>query len=76
MHSLCGTLTIKLKLLPELSVGEMLNELEWSYMYSKICDKPPLKNRQNNDLNGKWLLNEGRKYCRMLGAFGNTFDLH
>ena len=44
------------------------------------------KNRQNKDLNDRWKLNEGRKYCRMLplqnaplaprGAFCNTFDLH
>ena len=24
------------------------------------------KNRQDNDLNDKWQLNEGRKYCRVL----------
>ena len=35
-------------------------------VYSKTCVKRPLKNRQNNDLNDKWYLNEGRKYCRML----------
>ena len=34
--------------------------------YSKTCLKRPLKNRQNEDINDKWLLNEGRKYCRML----------
>ena len=27
--------------------------------------KRPLKNSQNKGLNGRWLLNEGRKYCRM-----------
>ena len=31
-----------------------------------ICLKRSLKNRQNKDLNDKWLLNEGRKYCRIL----------
>ena len=31
------------------------------------------KKRQNKDLNDIWLLNEGRKYCRMLR---NIFDLH
>ena len=35
-------------------------------MYSKACLKRPLKDRQNKGLNGKWQLNEGRKYCRML----------
>ena len=30
------------------------------------CVKGPLKNRQNKDINDKWYLNEGRKYCRML----------
>ena len=35
-------------------------------VYSKTCVKRPLKNRQNKDLNNNWLLNEGRKYCRML----------
>ena len=34
-------------------------------LYSKACVKRPLKNRQHKDLNDKWLLNEGRKYCRM-----------
>ena len=34
--------------------------------YSKTCVKWPLKNRQNIDLNDKWELNEGLKYCRML----------
>ena len=41
--------------------------------YSKTCVKQPLRNRQNKDLNVKWKLNEGEKYCR---AFCNTFDLH
>ena len=33
---------------------------------SKACVKRTLKNRQNKDLNDKWQLNEGQKYCRML----------
>ena len=37
-----------------------------SIKYSKTCLKGPLQNRQNKDLNDKWYLNEGRKYCRML----------
>ena len=28
--------------------------------YSKTCVKWPLKNRQNKDLNDKWLRNEGQ----------------
>ena len=40
--------------------------VERRVLYSKTCVKRPLKNRQNNDLNDKWWLNEGRKYCRML----------
>ena len=43
-----------------------LNSNWWIWKYSKTCFKRPLKNRQNNVLNGKWLLNESRKYCRML----------
>ena len=45
---------------------------------SKTCAKRPLENRQNKDLNDKWKLNEGHKYCRMLplGEFCITFDLH
>ena len=35
-------------------------------LYSKTYVKRPLKNRQNKCLNDNWLLNEGRKYCRML----------
>ena len=31
--------------------------------YSKSYLKRPLRNRQNKGLNGKWQLNEGRKYC-------------
>ena len=40
--------------------------MEWSQLtYSKTCLKWQLKIRQNTDLNDKWSLNEGRKYCRM-----------
>ena len=35
-------------------------------MYSKTCLKLPFKKRQNKDVNAKWFLNEGQKYCRML----------
>ena len=35
-------------------------------LYSKTCVKRLLKNRQNKELNVKWKLNEGRKYCRMV----------
>ena len=38
---------------------------EWT-IYSKICVKRPLKNRQNKVDSDKRLLNEGPKYCRML----------
>ena len=34
--------------------------------YSKTCLMRSLKSIQNKGLNGKVLLNEGRKYCRML----------
>ena len=51
---------------------DQLKVIEIDVRYSKTCVKRPLKNRQNKDLNDKWLLNEGQKYCRMLP----TFDLH
>ena len=38
---------------------------EHKIMYSKTGERS-LKNRQNKDLNDKWKLNEGQKYCRML----------
>ena len=41
-------------------------EFKEDYEYSKTCLEWPLKNRQNKDLNDKWLLNEGQKYYRML----------
>ena len=51
-----------------------------SFNYSKTCLKWPLKNRQNKGLNGKWELNEGQKYSRMLQVFEHSailnFDLH
>ena len=34
--------------------------------YSKTCVKRPLKNGQYKDLNDKWWLNEGQRFCRML----------
>ena len=40
--------------------------------YCKTCVKQPLKNRQKKDLNYKCQLNEGRKYCRMLGALSDN----
>ena len=43
--------------------------------YSKTCVKWPLKNRQNKDLNDKWKLNEGQKYCRMLPLEHSTILL-
>ena len=54
-----------------LEIEHMIKEAKDSY--SKTCVKQPLKNRQNKDLNDKWKLNEGQKYCR---ALCNTFDLH
>ena len=41
-------------------------DISASCKYSKTCVKRSLKNRQNKGLNDKWLLNEGRKYFRML----------
>ena len=35
-------------------------------VYSKNCVKRPPKTRQNEDVNNKWSLNEGRTYCEML----------
>ena len=46
--------------------GKALENLHIHVLYSKTCVKWPLKNRQNKDLNDKWKLNEGRKFCRML----------
>ena len=58
-------------------IGIFLGSLPLSERYySKTCVKRPLKNRQNKDLNDKWWPNEGQKYCRIKGAFCNTFDLH
>ena len=51
----------------------VLSIFEWPFctgfkvkIYSKTCIKWPLKSRQNIDLNDKWQLNDGQKYCRML----------
>ena len=55
------TFTKEPKYLP-LTFDLLLNTDE----YSKTCLKGPLKNKQNKDLNNKWQLNEGQKYCRML----------
>ena len=44
----------------------MPNQSPHAYKYSKTCLKRPLKNRQNKDLNDKWKLHAGLKYCRML----------
>ena len=50
-----------------LNYTEQLEETEQlCHRYSKTCFKRSLKNRQNKCLNDKWLLNEDRKYCRML----------
>ena len=46
------------------------------YKYSGTCVERPFTNRQNKDLNIKWYLNEGQKYCKKFGAFCNTFYLH
>ena len=35
-------------------------------IYSKTCLERPLKKRLDKDLNDKWLVNEGQRYCRML----------
>ena len=58
--------------------GPLVTRFGYLLHYSKTCVKWPLKNRQNKDLNDKWYINEGRKYCRMLplGAFCNIFVLH
>ena len=44
----------------------IVNRIKMENKYSNACVKWPLKNRQNKDLNDKWLLNEGQNYCRML----------
>ena len=45
---------------------------------SKPCLKRSLKKRQNKVLNGKWWLNAGQKYCRMLPLEHSAilFDMH
>ena len=44
--------------------------------YSKPCLKRPLKKKTNIGFRDRLSHNAVRKYCRMLGAFFNTFDLH
>ena len=38
----------------------------WFKLYSKTCVKRPLSKRQKIGFQDQLLLNEGRKYCRML----------
>ena len=45
-----------------------------AYCISVYTVKPVLS-RQNKDLNDKWYLNEGRKYCRMLQGEHSTILL-
>ena len=47
------------------------------HLYSKMCLKRPLKNRQNKVLmeNGSLMQVKSIEECS-LGAFCNTFDLH
>ena len=42
-----------------------MTDLKKKY-FSETGLKLPFKNKQNNGLKGKWLLDEGLKYCRML----------
>ena len=44
------------------------NKVRWQiwWKYNQTCLKRPLKNRLNEGLNDRWLLNAGLKYCRML----------
>ena len=42
-------------------------QMKWfNGQYSQTCLKRLLKNRQNGGLKGRWYLNAGLKYCRML----------
>ena len=52
------------------------NALRRHNTYSKTCVKRPLKNRQNKDVNDKWQLHEGQKYCRMLPLEHSSILLH
>ena len=56
-----------------ISGANFLGTQERVQMYSKTCLKRPLKNRQNKDLNDKWKLNEGQKYCRMFPFEGQKY---
>ena len=56
-----------------------INEYCWTDLqltiYSKTCVKRQLRNRQDKDLNDKWELYEGQKYCRMLQGEHSTILL-
>ena len=55
---------------------QMVRQKRVQYNLSKTATQT-LKHRQNKDLNDRWQLNTGRKYCRLVfAAFCNTFDLH
>ena len=48
-----------------------LRETRIRHLYPRVCIvktclKRPLQKRQNKDLDDRWQLNEGQKYCRML----------
>ena len=58
----CGFYT----LLVEVSCEGLSVQIVEAITYSKTRRKRPLKNRQKKGLNDKWLINEDRKYCRML----------
>ena len=51
-------------------------EISHDVLYSKTCLKQLLMDIQNRGRTDKWTLTKGRKYCRMLPAFCNNFDLH
>ena len=47
------------------------------FIYSKTCLKQPLKKKTKTlSSRDRLMLNEAQKYCRMRGAFCNTFELH
>ena len=54
----------------------LLEPFYGSFVYSETCLEQPLKKRQNRGLKDRRMLSAGPKYCRMLRAFCNTFDLH
>ena len=57
---------------------DIKNDLKFDLftLYSKTCLKRPLKRRLTIGFQDRLSLNTGQKYCRMLQAFCNTFDLH